>query len=500
MPVSAPIGHMLATAFLFSAETWLSIFIGAIVTFAIGFIIYWIQRKEGALQKQEHDAKLAEIKELHQQDSEKIRVLYDLILKSQSGSIGEAEANALEKEIEAAADTITEHDSDQAQALKAIADKDKDKADDLLEKISQKEHELEELYNLHAINEHRHGNYPDAVPWLQKLVELKPDNPKYKERLYVDLSNSGFFEQAKTLAQNALSQCEANPQTPPDRMVRWLRNLAATYMNLGKQNESEAYLNRAMEYGNKNLGPEHIELYAIHNDLGCLSLERGDFVKAEQYFRTALSIHRIEDEDDQIHHAYMICNMGTALKGQERFEEAVKLYQDGVKDIINQFGDDHPVLTFYYGHLGGFWYSQKDFPPAREMFLKTLAIFEHKHMYANPAMQSAMTMLGHICLAMKNYDESIKYYLDSIKNQEQYTPDNIPRLIRTRHYLAEAYLDSGQTEQAETWLEKVIADWNALTEPDKVNLKQAYEQLAELKTQAGKTEEAAACRAKAAEL
>ncbi len=54
----------------------MSIVIGALVTLIIGYIIYRIQKKENTLHKQDHDARLEEIKLLHQQDSEKIKVLY----------------------------------------------------------------------------------------------------------------------------------------------------------------------------------------------------------------------------------------------------------------------------------------------------------------------------------------------------------------------------------------------------------------------------------------
>jgi tetratricopeptide (TPR) repeat protein len=483
-----------------SIESWIVVIIGVSASFLIAYFIYFKQKKEAGEHLQKHESRFDELKHLHEQDSEKIRVLYELILRSQSGSIGESESAALEKQIEAAADNITEQDSDQAQALKAIADKDKEKADDLLVRISQKEHELEELYDLHAINEHRHGNYPAAVPWLQKLVELKPDNMNYKERLYVDMSNSGYSEQAEKLSRQVLHELESQPDADPEGMVRWLRNMAAEYANMVMPAEAEATLTRALEYGTKILGADHHMLYAVYNDLGCICLSRNEFVQAEQYFRTALRIHKIEDEDDRIHEAYVICNIGTALKGQERYEEAVKLYQEGVREMIEKFGDDHPVLTFYYGHLGGLAYKQKDFVTAKDMFLKALAIFEHKQMYSNPAMSSTLTMLGHISLAEKDFAAAEQFYMRSIQQQEQNPHCSRIYLLHAYHYLGEAYLENEDFTKAEPWLEKTIASYCELPEPDKNALQKAYNQLADVKTRLGKIPEAEAAKAEAAKL
>jgi ABC-type nickel/cobalt efflux system permease component RcnA len=186
----------LLSAISFSSEVWMSILMGAVVTLIIAYIIYRIQKKESKIHKQDHDAKLERIEQLHLQDSEKIKVLYELIIQSQRGSIGESEAANLEQRIEDAADRINEQDSDKAQALKAIAEKDKPEADALLDKLAKYEHDLEELYNLHALNEHRHGNYNESAVWLEKLVELKPDDNEYRQRLFNDTNSAGHYDKA----------------------------------------------------------------------------------------------------------------------------------------------------------------------------------------------------------------------------------------------------------------------------------------------------------------
>ena len=95
-----------------------------------------MQKKESAIQMQEHVQRFDELKNLQQQDSEKIKVLYELMLQAQNGSLNQIESAVLEQKIELAADQIGQQDSDRAKALKAIADKQKKEADALLEKKS----------------------------------------------------------------------------------------------------------------------------------------------------------------------------------------------------------------------------------------------------------------------------------------------------------------------------------------------------------------------------
>lgn len=63
-----------------SPEAWISIALGSAVSFGIAYFIYFKQKHEAVAQQQNHDARFDELKTLHQEDSEKIRVLYELII------------------------------------------------------------------------------------------------------------------------------------------------------------------------------------------------------------------------------------------------------------------------------------------------------------------------------------------------------------------------------------------------------------------------------------
>jgi len=404
-----------ASTLTLSPEVWLSIILGAVVTLIIAYIIYKIQKREAGEHLQKHEERFDELKRLHEQDSEKIRVLYELIIKSQNGSLGEVEAEALEEKIEEAADAITEDDSHQAQALKAIADKDKEEADSLLAKIAQQEHDLEELYNLHAMNEFRHGNYTGAAVWLKKLTDLLPENNDYHIRYFTALSECGQFRDAEELCTKMLAKLRAASPLEENKIADWLYSMGQVKHNQHQTAEAEDYLNQALELGIKLFGNDSFELANTYNDLGIIYMERRDFSKAEEYIRTALRIKKKEDDQDFVNTAFMTCNLASMYKSQNRLEEAEKLYKEGMQVFGDRMGYDHTVLTYYYSHLGQLYFSQYKLQAARIYLEKSIAIFEKMKLTNHPGYVGTLGLLGQICTTLKLYPEAEQNF---VKNME----------------------------------------------------------------------------------
>ena len=196
---------------------------------------------------QEHVQRFDELKNLQQQDSEKIKVLYELMLQAQNGSLNQIESAVLEQKIELAAIEIGEQDSDRAKALKAIADKQKKEADALLEKIARQEHDLAETYKLHALNEYRNGYYAEAVKWYQKILELQPDNFEALLALLSSLNRADRKKEARELSLKTLISSTLLKFLTDVQTYDLLNKLILTYDYTSEAALAEPYLDKALE-------------------------------------------------------------------------------------------------------------------------------------------------------------------------------------------------------------------------------------------------------------
>jgi len=455
MHLSLSIG-VIALSLSLSWEDWLVIIVGTALSYAIVIFVYYIQKKESAKHKQDHDMKLDELRELHQQDSEKIRVLYELILQSQSGSIGEVEAEALEKKIDAAADDIGVSDSNQAQALKAIADKQKDEADNLLAKIAQQEHDLEELYNLHAINEYRNGNYAEAATWLKKLTDLKPENWDYHIRYSVSLSGGGFFKEGEEHSLSVLQKLQSKP-VPDEKLIStWLHTTGLVKSQQGKIKEGEDYYYRALEMGIKAYGNDHPELANTYNDIGCAKMNRGELEEAAEYIRTALRIKDNNNDQELINTAYMKWNLASIYQGQNKLAETEKLLLEGKQAIEETLGDDHPALTYCYTKLGQLYRVFNKYEEALDFTVKAIEIFEKKHLTNHPMYPFSLNLLGLLhCLAGR-YEQAIEILTKASDLSLELSGENNTTYTSSQYWMAICLSGLCKNEEAENLMLKAI--------------------------------------------
>ena len=389
----------------FSAETWMSIFIGVVASFGIAYLIYRLQKKETILHKRDHDARLDELKLLHQQDSEKIRLLYDLILQSQKGSLGEVESALLEQKIDAAADDITEQDSTHAQALKAIADKQKEQADDLLDQIAREEHSLEDLYKLRAVNERRNGFYAETVKWYQKISELKPDNLVARLDYLDSLLEADRPPEAREQALQALSSLDkANPDNDEFRF-RLYNVIILSMFNEADASLAEPYLADALQLAGKLYGDRSQQMSDILNELGTIYNLKGQCQTSEQYFLKALAIE--ESLTGKENSAYRTQNnLANCYRRQGRYKEALPLLEKSFQYVLDTLGNEHPTLLYPLLNLASTYIRLGNFHRAEALILQAKEIVLGKlgtgHVMYVTVMQNQILLY----MEMKRYAEA----------------------------------------------------------------------------------------------
>jgi tetratricopeptide (TPR) repeat protein len=481
--------NKLISALSFSSEVWMSLLLGAVVTVIIAYIIFRIQKKEAAIHLQKHDSRFEELKQLHQQDSEKIKVLYDLILQSQKGSIGEIEAAVLEQKIEIAAEQITEQDSDHAQVLKAIAERDKDEADDLLDKIAQQEHNLVEMYDLRALNENRNGNYSEEIKWYQKILELEPDNFEVFMHYLYALSGADKGHESRELALKTLETVEK--EDSPDKNK--IYNLSHAIINSYDTDNflpAEPYIYKALELA-KQLYPENSwEVGEAYNTLAVLFVKKHQLKESEEYFLKALSIKEKSGDGKGYDCANVLYNLAYLYNKVGRYQDALPLEEKAVKLRTEALGEMHPLmiqplvgLSDTYLWLGRFHEAEQGYLKAQNIAKMKLGI-EHSEYFASTyklsilyiklkkyneaetileallkleagngnseRVNSAMLIerLGCIKLDQNKLDEAEQLVRKALEIYQKLTPDDEDMMLNTIHVLTKINCEKGNYEEA----------------------------------------------------
>ncbi len=424
---------------------------------------------------------------LHQQDSEKIKVLYELIIQSQRGSIGELEAEVLEQKIEIAADKITDKDSDHAQALKAIADKDKEEADDLLDKIAQREHDLVEVYELRAMNEFRNGYFAEAVKWYRKIVELEPDIFTAWESLIVTLIEADQRLEARELALKILAALDPQDSDLEEKTHSLLNSIVLSIDFEAETDLVEPYLLKNAELVKKLFGGQSQEMGYIYNELGRLSTTQQKFKEAEECYLKSIDIYKaLKYADDCI----AFSNLAMIYVYTGRYREALDLLEEAHAAMSELLGAEHPKLIFVmlskahaYAHFGDFQAAELQLLKAKDLAEKKLGKEHKTYFYV------IQNLTAQYC-CHNRHEESEPLIRETLEIQKAKKGEDSIEVGLMRLALGDVLSARGELKEAEEHLSKGVVILNKFFPPESYNAGGAKTALAKFYIKIGKYEEA----------
>ncbi len=482
--------NKLISVMSFSTEVWMSLLLGAAVTIIIAYIIYRIQKKESTIHKQDHDAKLEEIKLLHQQDSEKIKVLYELIIQSQRGGIGVVESTVLEHKIEQAADNITDQDSDHAQALKAIAEKDKEEADNILDKIAQQEHDLVEMYNLRAINEYRNGSYSEAVKWCRKILELEPESFQALLDLMQCLNQTDQKQETRGIASKKLNDLQREGSTDKVKQYRLLSKIVDTYSFKTEHEQVEPYLFQILQLAEEVFGKLSDEMSSVYNRLGQLYQNKQQYKESEEYFLKALAVDEAESKGDTSYSAMTLNNLAVLYNLVGRYQEALPLLQKVHDYYISTLGEDHPNLIYSLMGLGTIYVYTGRYQEAEACMLRGKELAAKKLGVEHTVYINVMRNLAATYNYMQKYSESeaiIRELMDKSVNKNGSDSYKHAELLSQ---LSSALINQNKDEEAEQDINRALEIFHKSASPDDPVVIGAETILAKLNMKNGNNREA----------
>jgi tetratricopeptide (TPR) repeat protein len=182
---------------------------------------------------------------------------------------------------------------------------------------------------------------------------------------------------------------------------------------------------------------------ACLNNLGALSVDLGDYDKAEKYYFAALKIR--EDNGEIKEGADVRFNLATLAAMRGDYSKGAELFLETLK-IRERIGDK-PGIAGCLNNLGNLFNEQEDYVQARHYFLKALKIREQMGDKAGVA--SCLNNLGNLSRFTNDSNQAMEYYLASLKLREQIGDKN--GMANVLNSIGKIYADAGQLDKAEDY-------------------------------------------------
>lgn len=287
------------------------------------------------------------------------------------------------------------------------------------------------------------GHYDQAIPYLQKSIQLKTSAQTIRTTLLDPLRNLGAaliqikkFDRAIETLQTAI---KIDPESAPSHV-----NLATAYEELEQHKKAITHYKKALE-----IQPQSIRALT---GLADIYLKQGTVQRAARYLQKA---HAIDDKSVKIKTKLARCFVKT---GQP--EKAIDLYQSALSIA--------PANEALLINLGNTYAAKKNLSEAVKYYKKALRL--------NPRNASARFNLAVACSAQKEYEKAIQIFREMLN----YLPNN-PNIY---YNIACMHSLNGHPSKSAEWLKKALAkgydSWKKIkTDPDLANLRQSkyYQEL-----------------------
>jgi CHAT domain-containing protein/tetratricopeptide (TPR) repeat protein len=180
------------------------------------------------------------------------------------------------------------------------------------------------------------GDYAGAAVPAGQILDiyrrvLDPDSfyvamaaKSYGQCLY----HAGKYDAAETHLRAALRGYRAVERDNHPGLVEIVDCLALTLDKQGRDDEAGRLHEEALALSVRLLGDRHFASGVAHNNLAGHLERRARFRDAETHFRTAVNIHRANDESDLL--ATALNNLALNLSNQGRYDEAEDLFQEAL--------------------------------------------------------------------------------------------------------------------------------------------------------------------------
>jgi len=190
----------------------------------------------------------------------------------------------------------------------------------------------------------------------QRIETGLGDEPLVRARLQLTMSEVykglGLYDSSVHLAEHSwenrrLLLGESNPETLSSQS-----ELGDSLRFLGKLDEAESHLRKALDAQRRTLGPDGLDTLRTTSRLGVVTYSKGDLKQAESVLRSAVQGLRRLDQPGTPELVDSLQWLGQTLRDEDKRQEAVTVLLEALDLARKTNGNDHPSTLSSLDALG----------------------------------------------------------------------------------------------------------------------------------------------------
>ncbi|NTV80343.1 MAG: tetratricopeptide repeat protein [Candidatus Aminicenantes bacterium] len=329
---------------------------------------------------------------------------------------------------------------------------------------------------------------PKGAEWMALSVEAEA------------LFRKGDYERALEVGKHALEVAEKN--VGPDHL-----DVAALLNNLGRFHgvqrqyaEAELLLKRSLAIREKALGPDHRDVAESLTFIALLDTAQGRPAEAEPLLERSLAIREKALGTDDPDVAESLDNLAFLYGDQDRYAEAEPLFKRSLAIREKTLGPDNSDVAKSLDNLAFLYRDQGRYAEAEPLFKRSLAIREKAFGPDHPDIATVLDDLAHTYYYQRQYAKAEPLWTRLLAIREKALSPDDPDVAESLKDLAMLFHIQGQYAKAEPLYKRSLAIREKALGPDDPDVAESLSLLAELYRATKREKEAKELEARAARI
>jgi len=361
--------------------------------------------------------------------------------------------------------------------------------------------DLETLKSMHdlAMTEMDQGKLAEAETTLTKILPYYEkaygaeyiDTLKLRNNLAIILERLGKYDESLVLQRRAFQLSLELNGVDDNLTLTAQNNLVKLLIKMQKHEEALKLLEDLIANLTEWFPANHNRVLQARNHIVVLAYQKGEYQRALPQSREILKAQREAAGDSDPATLMYMNNLGTLLTHID-LVESEKVLLEAIGLMESHLAEKNSLRLTAYHNLGVTYVRSKQFAKAEPWLLKALAgrqsILPAKHQ----DVLATLLNLGQTKQKLDQHEAAIKYFLEMLKQADQYPP-KVPNFMAARRCCAWSLLNTGKEQDAQKLLQNNLDELKE-AKSNPVEWKQTREMLAKVYDKQGKTNEAAELR------
>lgn len=270
----------------------------------------------------------------------------------------------------------------------------------------------------------------------------------------------------------------------------FFNKVAVVYVTRGNYKKAQEYYRKALAICERILGTQHSNTATIYNNIALVYFWQAEYEKAQEYYEKALEIS--EQVLGTYHHetATTYSNLGMVFYAQSEYEKAKEYNKKALAIRKRILGSNHPDTAVAYNNVALPYDALGEYETAQEYYAKALAIQEQVLEPGHPDIAATYTNTARVCHLQGDDRKAQEYYKKALAIRERVLGMKHPDTAVTYANMARMYEDQGESEKALEYYGKALEINESVLRADHPYLETIYISMADLYGENGESQKA----------